>query len=357
MKEKTKAEAVESYLRSRIVSGRWTPGQLLPGEREMLAELGVSRTTLRHALSVLVSDGLVVRKKNTGTFVADTQVVTVAILVDYRAMASPFFDYYRRLVDEAKKSVSDSRYRPMLWLTQGDSLDEMIESTALFDKRNLSNTIGVLNFDDDERMDKYLRELGVKTVTMSANIPVGEYSVVIDGVSVCRLAADKLRAHGHDDFAIMFFDRSEDPKNGELDERMWRENLELLRNLVGFREDRLLGVSTQSDWLSTAREVFRDWWAKEDRPRAIFFQDDSLCDIVMRMITELGIRIPQDLAIITHANVGRELLSPTPLTRIGYDPLEVSRAMWNMLQQLIMGKPVVEKAVYVSPHVVEGMSL
>ena len=62
---------IESILKDKILSGHLEPGQKLPTEQEMIAQFGVSRITIRSALSHLESAGLVVKHPAKGTFVAD----------------------------------------------------------------------------------------------------------------------------------------------------------------------------------------------------------------------------------------------------------------------------------------------
>jgi GntR family transcriptional regulator len=50
------------------------PGQPLPGERQLCADLGVSRPTLRSVVDGLVRDGLLVREHGRGVFVARAKV-------------------------------------------------------------------------------------------------------------------------------------------------------------------------------------------------------------------------------------------------------------------------------------------
>jgi len=57
-------------LRAEIDSGNWRPGDLLPGEPELCRQFDVSRTVVRQALKELSYEGLVVRRKGKGTFVA-----------------------------------------------------------------------------------------------------------------------------------------------------------------------------------------------------------------------------------------------------------------------------------------------
>jgi GntR family transcriptional regulator len=60
-------------LEEEIVSGRWLPGQRVASESELCGRYGLSRTTVRQALSRLEQEGLVVREKGRGTFVNDSR--------------------------------------------------------------------------------------------------------------------------------------------------------------------------------------------------------------------------------------------------------------------------------------------
>ncbi len=51
-------------------AGTYQPGELLPAEPQLAEQLGVSRSTVREALSYLEKDGLIMRKQGVGTFVA-----------------------------------------------------------------------------------------------------------------------------------------------------------------------------------------------------------------------------------------------------------------------------------------------
>ncbi len=62
---------VAEVLRERILSGEWRPGDQIPTEDELCQLFQVSRTTVRYALSTLVSEGLIFRKQGHGTYVAE----------------------------------------------------------------------------------------------------------------------------------------------------------------------------------------------------------------------------------------------------------------------------------------------
>jgi GntR family transcriptional regulator len=61
-------DQVKQHIKERIVAGDFEAGRI-PSENELASELGVSRTTVRDALSRLENEGAVYRKQGAGTFV------------------------------------------------------------------------------------------------------------------------------------------------------------------------------------------------------------------------------------------------------------------------------------------------
>jgi GntR family transcriptional regulator len=62
---------LEQNLRARIHGAEFEPGALLPTEERICEEYGVSRITVRRALDALISQGLIVKKRGVGSFVAE----------------------------------------------------------------------------------------------------------------------------------------------------------------------------------------------------------------------------------------------------------------------------------------------
>jgi GntR family transcriptional regulator len=61
---------VKELLIRRLVEGRWRPGDALPAEPSLAAELGVSQGTVRKALDEMAAANLLERRQGKGTFVA-----------------------------------------------------------------------------------------------------------------------------------------------------------------------------------------------------------------------------------------------------------------------------------------------
>lgn len=69
-----KFEEIVDFARRRIRNGKWMPGDRAPSENELSEQFGVSRMTARKALDRLASAGDIVRRKGSGSYIADDSV-------------------------------------------------------------------------------------------------------------------------------------------------------------------------------------------------------------------------------------------------------------------------------------------
>lgn len=64
---------IREELRELIVSGAWQPNDPVPSERELMAQYGVSRITVRQALGDLQKESLIFKLAGKGAYVAQTR--------------------------------------------------------------------------------------------------------------------------------------------------------------------------------------------------------------------------------------------------------------------------------------------
>jgi GntR family transcriptional regulator len=65
---------LEKCLREQILTASLEPGDSIPPESQLAQQFNVSRMTVRQALSRLVFEGLIVRHRGRGSFVADPRL-------------------------------------------------------------------------------------------------------------------------------------------------------------------------------------------------------------------------------------------------------------------------------------------
>ncbi len=93
-------QQIEAQLAERIHSGALGPGDRLPPERNLAADLGVSRMTVRQAFDALARAGLVERGVGRGTFVAAPKVE-----LDRRSQIAGFTEQMERAGLEPSATV------------------------------------------------------------------------------------------------------------------------------------------------------------------------------------------------------------------------------------------------------------
>ena len=128
---------VESLLRNKILNGQMEPGDKLPTEEDLVKIFGVSLITIRKALSNLEEEGLIVRNRAIGTYVAQDIKIAEKFLITnevYNILRDA--DRYEvKNVSIQTIRVKDARYaravREFFKLSSNDKIC-MIKRTRLF---------------------------------------------------------------------------------------------------------------------------------------------------------------------------------------------------------------------------------
>jgi DNA-binding GntR family transcriptional regulator len=89
LERRTTPEGIYRMLRAAILEGRVPPGGQLR-ERDIAADLGVSRSPLREALTKLEEEGLVVKFPFRGAFVVEVSAHEVAEIASVRLLVEPY---------------------------------------------------------------------------------------------------------------------------------------------------------------------------------------------------------------------------------------------------------------------------
>lgn len=65
---------IQEHIRENIKQHKWLKGEAIPSERILTEQFGVSRMTIRQAVQGLVDEGILMRKRGSGTYVSNDKV-------------------------------------------------------------------------------------------------------------------------------------------------------------------------------------------------------------------------------------------------------------------------------------------
>ena len=85
-------------LKGKIGRGEWKSGDQIPSEPELCSIYGVSRTVVRQALGEIELEGLIIRRKGKGTFVAEPKI--------NESLVQKLTGFYQDMVDRGLKPVT-----------------------------------------------------------------------------------------------------------------------------------------------------------------------------------------------------------------------------------------------------------
>jgi len=102
------ASTVEGSLRKRIAAGEWATSGRLPAERDLAAQYGVARNTLRRAVEAIATDGTIERHVGRGTFV-NGEAAELADIVQRVTGVSPADLMAARLIVEPQAAAIAAR--------------------------------------------------------------------------------------------------------------------------------------------------------------------------------------------------------------------------------------------------------
>jgi DNA-binding FadR family transcriptional regulator len=133
-------------IKEMIVSGQVAPGQKLPREKELAAQLGVSRSSLREAVRALVLVGVLRARQGDGTYVTSLEphrlLETMSLAVDFMQNSTliELFEV-RRLLEPPATAQAAARMDPagllrleeaLRLMDSASSVEELVEADDEF---------------------------------------------------------------------------------------------------------------------------------------------------------------------------------------------------------------------------------
>ncbi len=353
-KQPNLSDQIAAILREEIIADP-TPGRRLPPIVKLAKRFGVSYETVRSGLRLLVQEGLVQQRDGAGTYVADpTKNRHVGVLIE-QDISDPHSPYFFRLVSQRlvrffrKRSVPARLYAGHAPV--GVDSPHPLTCIEFVEAANRGQLCGLVvlaaphhPFSTWGEAFESLRKFHVPVVAERGKIGEEVDALVyLDYASMVRLGTQYLLDRGRRRIALLEYrllsDRSEDCGRDVI-----LDNFSAALAAGGasvnprwVRRD-LHPCVTGAGW-----EEFRDVWLGggseschgDGKPDGLLICDDNLFSGAAMAICQLGLRVPDDLRVVTHFVKGSTMTIPFHVAKLEFDPDVYVRAMGKTLIKLM----------------------
>jgi GntR family transcriptional regulator, arabinose operon transcriptional repressor len=338
---RTKHDRLREYLIDEMISGRLKPGQALPSERLFVESLGVARMTVCHVLTSLENDGLIRRVPRKGSFVAEDALRRLKRGQDIFALMVPETreGFYPSLLRGFEAAASKLHHHTIVCNSDNDVVRQGDIILQLLDQE-----VGgvAINSSDQQPTPTYqIRQLqrhGVPVVFCHRRVEgIAAPLVAIPFGAMGRMAGRLLGERGHRRVAFLAGHRSAamEACRGGLEDAMREWGGDAAVTVVCVEERPSLREQS-------IRAAIEPLLQGTERPTAFFSSFDSLAETLYLLLPRLGLRVPEDVAILGFGGAWREGAIAQRLSSITVDEMATGRQAVAFLHEMRSGQRAID---------------
>jgi len=331
-KETTRASQLANTLRESIKSGKYISGQVLPSERELGESTGLSRTTIRRALQILVDQGILHRVQGSGTFVRKSLMETPAPQMLGLIVPSMNNPYYGELVYAIEREAISRGYQLVVGQFRYSSNGEANYLLRYAENDSVKGVL-VVPDPDEPPIDSYnyLAQQGKPLIFVSRLIGgIPSDSVIPDRINGAYELVKYLIGLGHQHIAYI---RGVPPV---FDSQKLGYERALQDAGIPLNEERIVSLDGPGE---EAGEKGVDVLCQRQVPfTAIFARNDNTAVGVLRKLRHLGLRAPEDISIAGFDNTEISAQLQPPLTTVDTAVQEAGRLALMLLLDRVEGR-------------------
>ena len=332
-----KAEQLCQMLRQDIIGGRFEVGSTLPTQTELGKTYGVAATTAAIALSRLAHEGLVRRVPGRGTFVNNQPSEKQPRVIEFlreRSESQPDRDSTLRWIEEFTV-ISRSRGWTAHWHHM--TLHEMADWSAMHERFGTSRALiayGVLPIHLDRLATEGTPVVSVLREPNSEDRQPQCYpQITVDRVACARRAVEHLIRLGHR--RIAYCGSMRDPlrlagflEAANANDLTWKP-----RWVTQLTANSDVSAS-QSDQVG---HYVNQLMQADDRPQAFCFATYRQAMAAEHALLALGLRVPDDAALVSCTVDVGEQPAPVPITCFGASVSEICQKALAMIEAIPAG--------------------
>ena len=326
-------QLVSGFART-IRSGAYADGTVLPGVRKLAVMFGVSEITIRNAVKRLCRDGLLAARPRVGLTVCGGCRSWRGVVVGLRA-AHDSGMYYANVLEGTIASAlmrSGWLFAKMEW-PGGSGGADILEPLKCF-----APAMAVAPFPSSEM----LRALDRSGIPFAVVWPLGK--TVAKARFQARISADSALAELARRFAACGVSRVlsvyQHVSGVDFTTALRNAGLSVRKMHVPPLNGYIQSESVQRAALETFDRLLSRGALDAD---AIVFNDDYLAAGALSAFERHGVRMPEDIRVVTLSNHGLGPVHFRPLTRIVVDPVRDGQKIAENVLRILDGKDVPQK--------------
>ena len=358
--EKKKCEPkylkIVNWIKKQIADGTLTVGDRLQSENELSAFFSLSRQTVRQATSILENDGILERRRGSGTYVASTRIVQRAVTMNIGVITTYMDDYlFPRVIQGIDRVLTENGYSMQLAITYNKVENEMKILEMMLEK-SVDGLIveptksGLPNINME--LYRQIKRQGIPCVFFHATYQgINFPSVAMDDYACGQAAAEYLMQRKHKNVAGIF---KSDDVQGHL--RYAGCASELKKHKVTLKEESIVWFTTE-DMEADVLDSFEQRVLRRIAGcTAIICYNDQVALQTADLLLRNGIRVPADVSIISFDDSSLATVGPVDLTTFIHPKEELGRVAAETLLKIIRREHC-EMAVKFPPQLRERNSV
>lgn len=338
-------DTVKEYVKKQRFSG----SHRLPSERELASLLKCSRMTVSRAMAHLEAEGLIERRRGSGTYIVDnsrenrTHNIGVCLRLPYHSSDQHFLHIMRTL----SKNAGNSNVHLQIFDNLIDRFDRNLQRNALMMSIDSGVVDGLLVVSrmPVEILGALKAKVPLAIINNNAfgylNIP----SVCTDYVQVGYLAAQHLLKNGHRNIAYVHGG----PIKPDMQMQLAGMGCAFDANgLEPLKEDSIFDI-TQNFAIQKRR--FHEHLRRKN-PTALFARTDMIAANLVRYLDELGYRVPEDISVIGVGNFSWGQMPSIGLTTIDTRLGDACKIGLELIRKLAHGDKDMPASTTINPRLV-----
>lgn len=335
---------VEDYVRARIESGDFAPGSKLPSNPALAKLTGTSVFTVQTALARLAKEGLLDRQAKKATLVAgEKKVLTCAGIFLSRPLENQNLRFFQVLNGLLREKLKDAKVNTLVWTddrTEEEQSQILPSLKKALEKREVQALIVPLMYGTNK---VWLEASGVPTAALGFTL-VGLNTTI------------KTSTHEAVREGLRYMKKQGCRSVGLISGMHVRKDRHVPGEVYDFYDEFLatakkLGLKVQNGWVVApdapsdqpevyGYEQFNKIWDQKERPDGLVVFPDLVARGVLTGVLARGVKVPEDLKLLLHANEEIPYPCPVPAAHFTMRAEELADELIAMIRRQFEGKEV-----------------